>query len=31
MHQVRLFDLEHLSHLSTITDEEIDSTIPDFI
>ena len=31
MRRVRLFDLEHLSRFSTITDEEIDGIIRDFI
>lgn len=31
MRRFRLFDLEHLSVFSTMTDEEIDSTIHDFI
>ena len=31
MRRVRLFDLQHLSRFSTITDEEIDGIIRDFI
>ena len=31
MRRVRLFDLEHVSRFSIITDEEIDGTIRDFI